>query len=204
MKIFKELSNAISKISKGSNNCAMPQYVIDEINRGGLPVINVNILNLLEDEFCCYADYASTYKDTTKVAGYTGKNAGFNVRIAKGLSYRTGGSGGQAIRNTQRTTYNGMLLLTNKRIIFASNGISFDKPINKISSIIPTNNGLVFQIGQKTYEIQVESANLFNRALTTLKNNPNCKIGDKINSICPNCGMKVNGNYCSNCGSKID
>lgn len=177
--IVKEISNAIANLT---NKSAMPQYVIDEIKNGGLPVINVDILNLLENEFCCYVDYATTYKDVTKVVGYSGNNAGFSIRIAKGLSYRSGASGGNVIRNTERTTYNGFLLLTNKRIIFTSKGISFDKPISKLSSIIATKNELIFQFGQKTYEIQVASANVFKCALNTLKNNPNCKIDDTINS----------------------
>ncbi|MDD6807925.1 MAG: hypothetical protein PUD72_05725 [Oscillospiraceae bacterium] len=141
------VSTSVKNSIKG---CAMPQIVIDEINRGGLPNIQIDILNLTNDEFCCYVDYASTYKDKTKVVGYTGKNAGISIRIAKGLSYRTGGSGNQAIRNTERTTYNGYLILTNKRVIFTSPGVSFDKPINKISSIVNVNNGMMFQIGQKS------------------------------------------------------
>lgn len=205
MGILKSLTNAVTTSVKNSiRGCAMPQIVIEEINRGGLPNIQLDILNLGADEFCCYVDYASTYKDKTKVVGYTGKSAGVSVRIAKGLSYRTGGTGSQAIRNTERTTYNGYLILTNKRIIFTSPGVSFDKPINKVSSIVNISNGLVFQIGQKSYEIQVATAYLFNRALNTLKSNPNAKLGDALKRKCPNCGMIVSGSFCSNCGTKIN
>jgi hypothetical protein len=45
-----------SSVKNGIRGCAMPQIVIDEINRGGLPYIQIDILNLGTDEFCCYVD----------------------------------------------------------------------------------------------------------------------------------------------------
>lgn len=182
----------------------LPQNVIDEINRGGLPNIHISNINLGKDEFCCYADMANIVKSKEKTVGYKGVSGGFNIRISKGLSYRTGRTAGTPIKETMNTTYNGYLILTNKRIVFLSNGAGFDKNINKITAITPYQGGINFQIGQKNYEINVKTSQVFMKALETIKEYPDVKIGDTIATKCPKCGVKADGKYCQNCGTKLD
>lgn len=144
------------------NNLAM-------IRNGKLPIIYGTSLNLANDENCCYVDSASTFQDKTITTGYTGKHSGMSFRI-KGISYHTGGSGSKAIRETIRTTYNGTLYLTTKRIIYSSLKESFDKPIEKITSIQELKNGLLIQIGSNTYTIIVKTHHEFITALNLIKN----------------------------------
>lgn len=148
----------------------MPKEAIKQINDGEIPKINISNLILKEDEFCCYVDNAETYRDKTITTGYTRKGAGVSVRVAKGLNYHTGGGGSQAIRETQRTTYSGILYLTNKRVIFTSQKDSFDKDINKLTSVTETKNGLVIQIGSDMYEIITKSHSLFMSVFNNVRN----------------------------------
>ena len=148
----------------------MPKEVIKQIKNGEIPKINISNLILKEDEFCCYVDNAETYRDKTITTGYTRKGAGVSVRVGKGLSYHTGGGGSQAIRETQRTTYSGILYLTNKRVIFTSQKDSFDKDINKLTSVTETKNGLVIQIGSDMYEIITKSHSLFMSVFNNVRN----------------------------------
>lgn len=139
----------------------MSYDVIRQINNGDLPCINTPNLNLEENDFCCYMDKGYTFKDKTITTGYTGKSNGVSIRIAKGISYRTGASGSKAIRETQRTKYFGTLYLTTKRLIYSSQNVSFDKPHEKITSIQEAKDGLIIQIGSNTYEIVIETHSEF-------------------------------------------
>ena len=148
----------------------MPKEAIKQIKDGEIPKINISNLILKEDEYCCYVDNAETYRDKTITTGYTRKGAGVSFRVTKDLSYHTGGGGSQAIRETQRTTYSGILYLTNKRVIFTSQKDSFDKDINKLTSVTETRNGLVIQIGSDMYEIITKSHSLFISVFNNVRN----------------------------------
>ena len=148
----------------------MPKEAIKQIKDGEIPKINISNLILKEDEYCCYVDNAETYRDKTITTGYTRKGAGVSFRVTKDLSYHTGGGGSQAIRETQRTTYSGILYLTNKRVIFTSQKDSFDKDINKLTSVTETKNGIVVQIGSDMYEIITKSHSLFMSVFNNVRN----------------------------------
>ena len=163
--IIKVLTYNSSSIS-GS---LMNSETISLINEGKLPNIEVNNLNLSAEESCCYVDKAYTFKDKTVTTGYTGRSNGVSIRIAKGLSYRTGGGNSQAIRQTQRTTYNGILYITTKRVIFTSQDESFDKTFDKITSIQEAKDGLFIQIGSHTYSIITKTHSQFIKVFNLVK-----------------------------------
>lgn len=142
---------------------------IKTINEGKIPNIQGTNLNLSNGETCCYMDKAYTFKDKTITTGYTGRNSGVSIRIAKGLSYRTGGGNSQAIREIQRTTYNGILYLTTKRIIYTSQNESFDKTFDKITSIQEAKDGLIIQIGSNTYSIVTNTHSEFMKVFNLIK-----------------------------------
>lgn len=146
------------------------------INDGKIPNIQGTNLNLTSGETCCYMDKAYTFKDKTITTGYTGKTGGFSIRIAKGLSYRTGGVGSKAIRETERTTYHGILYITSKRVIFTSGDESFDKPFDKITSIQESNDGVNIQIGSHLYSITVGTHSEFMKVFNLVKNSTKGEI----------------------------
>lgn len=141
-----------------------------DITEDNLPNIQGTNLNLLAGETCCYMDRAYTFKEKTVTAGYTGGGNGFSVRIAKGLSYHVGGSGSKAIRETQRTTYNGILYITTRRIIYTSQDKSFDKTFDKITSVQEARDGLIIQIGSNTYSIVTKTHSKFMKIFNIVKN----------------------------------
>lgn len=148
---------------------------IKVINDGKLPNIQGTNLNLANGETCCYMDKGYTFQDKTITTGYTGKRSGASFRIAKGISYHTGGSASKAIRETQRTTYNGILYMTTKRIIYSSQKESFDKTFDKITSIQEVGDGLIIQIGSNTYSIVIKTHNEFMKVYNLLKEIENAK-----------------------------
>lgn len=143
--------------SSGNLSSALPREAKEKIYNNQLPRIEVKNLILKNGEYCCYIDKAYTYEDKTRVEGYSGRNSGFSIRIMKGLTYRTGGGKGKAIRSTYREINNGYLYVTNKRIVFTAPKLSFDIEFDKISSIMEAKDGVIIQKGSKSYCIIVKS-----------------------------------------------
>lgn len=160
---------ALGKESYIKRKSIMNSSDLTLIRNGELPIIYGTPLNLSNDETCCYVDSAYTFKDKILTTGYTGKSRGMSIKLMDGLTYHTGGSGSQAIREKQRTTYYGFLYLTNKRVVYTSEKDSFDKPIEKITSIQEAKDGLVIQVGSNTYSIIVKTHKEFIQALNIVK-----------------------------------
>ena len=164
--IIKEL------IGKNTNSKSlMSTETLNMIKNGQLPTIIGTNINLANDEVCHYADIGYTFKDKTITTGYTGKSSGISIRLAKGLTYRTGGSGGKAIREKQRTTYTGTLYITNKRVIYSSTNECFDKTFDKITSVTEVNDGIILQIGSTSYSIILNTHTEFVKIFNMVKNN---------------------------------
>lgn len=164
--------DVIKCIPKGISNVSdslMGKEGIELIRSGRIPNIQGTNLNLETEEVCCYMDKAYTFVDKTITTGYSGKRNGISFRVAKGISYHTGASGSKAIRETQRTTYNGILYMTTKRIIFSSEKDSFDKPFDKITSIQEAKDGLIIQIGSNNYSIITKTHSEFMKLFYLLK-----------------------------------
>lgn len=165
--IFKEIFGK----NNSNEKSLMSKEIIEKINNGQLPEVTIiNGINLADEEICHYADTAYTFKDKTVTTGYTGKNSGVSIRIMKGLTYRTGGSRGKAIRETQRTMYKGILFITSKRVIYSSTNVSFDKHFDKITSLMETKDGVLIQIGSNTYSIIVPTHSEFVKVFNMVKN----------------------------------
>lgn len=124
----------------------------------GFPIVNYNCFFPHRGEVVIYAVPSATFKDKEQVAGYTGTSAGASVRVAKGVTVRTGRSGGQPIRNTVRKCNIGDLIVTNKRVVFIGKDDSFDFALDKITAIKPlSKETFIIQSGRNSKNIFVDS-----------------------------------------------
>ncbi|MBR3888829.1 MAG: hypothetical protein IKJ32_07005 [Clostridia bacterium] len=109
------------------------------------------------NEIIIYVAPAKIFKDKEKVTGHTGNSAGASIRVAKGVSIRTGASGGKAIREIIRERFDGDLIITNKRILFIGKDEHFEFNINKISVIKTLNEtSFLIQSGKTSKNIEVD------------------------------------------------
>lgn len=77
---------------------------------------------------------------------YKGRNRGFNIRICKGVYYRTGGFKGTPIETTYMHKVGiGMVCLTTKHLYFSSPEKSIKIPYDKILSVETYSNGVGIQ-----------------------------------------------------------
>ncbi|HCT64208.1 MAG TPA: hypothetical protein DIC60_02875 [Lachnospiraceae bacterium] len=125
----------------------------------GFPSINYRGFFAQPREVIIYVAPAQTFTDKNMVVGYTGKSAGVNVRVAKGISVRTGSMGGKPIRNNVRNYNDGDLIITNKRILFVGKDDSFEYRVDKISATkIIDKTSFIIQSGRASKNIQMNAA----------------------------------------------
>ena len=125
----------------------------------GLPLVSYMGFHPQVDEVLIYAAPAATFKDKEQIVGYSGKSTGVSVRVAKGVTIRTGSTGSNAVRATTRQSYMGDLLITNKRIIFVGKDDSFEFYVDKISTVkLLSKNSFVVQAGRSSKNLWLDSA----------------------------------------------
>jgi hypothetical protein len=125
----------------------------------GFPSISYNGFFPETGEILIYVAPAQTFSDKEKVVGYTGKSSGVSVRVAKGVSLRTGGSGGKAIRNNVRMFNQGDLIITNKRVLFIGKDDRFEFLANKISATkLLDRTSFVIQSGKSSKNVALDES----------------------------------------------
>lgn len=126
------------------------------LQEGKLPIVPNSPVMLQNNEQCHYSKPVTLYIAKTRVTGYSSGSSSVSVRLAKGVSYRTGGSKGAPIRENVMESHKGTLSITNKRIIFSSVQNSFDKELSVISSINPLDDGFILQFSSNSYTIETK------------------------------------------------
>lgn len=127
---------------------------------GSLPIVIDTSVILRSGELCHFSQSATRLIPKNKVVGYTSGSTGMSVRVAKGVTVRTGGSKGEQIRENVLEEYSGRLIITNKRIIFSSLNNGFEKNIAALSMVTPADDGLVIQFGSQSFMIETKNAKI--------------------------------------------
>lgn len=135
-----------------------------------LPIVLNSPVFLQKGEQCHYSKPITLYISKTKVTGYSGASSSVSVRLAKGVTYRTGGSKGAPIRENVMEPHKGTLSITSNRIIFSSLQNSFDKKISAISSVFPADDGLMIQISSANYAVETKDAKKIIQILNLIMN----------------------------------
>lgn len=123
-----------------------------------LPVITPSGLILKPDELCHYQGAAHTEKTSSRIAGYTTQHVGGSVRIAKGMSIRSGGNQRRAVRETLTETSNGILYVTNKRLVFIATKNAFDKSLTALSAYVPNQGHITLLFGNQSFDLITSDA----------------------------------------------
>ena len=145
-----------------------------------LIVSNPNI-SLLENELCYYMHHAAAYYEKNVVTGSVGKGAGISIRIAKGVSVRTGNGKSQVVRETVGESYGGTLYITNFRIILLTPKYGFDLHIASISQIQYKTDGLQIYHGSKCYQVLTNDVNSIQTIIEFLNEQSVFEVEKKIN-----------------------
>lgn len=138
----------------------LPAIATDEIKQGRLPHINTDKLFLKRGEICHYADRAVLMVEK-KNKIYKTKNMGRSVPgLIKGNRVHFGRSVTTSEEEVETEEYPGFLYITNKRIIFTSKTMGFDKQYRYLSAVKPYSNGIELQYGATIYCLVVPDGNI--------------------------------------------
>lgn len=125
--------------------------VLNEILNGKVPTQRFSIAGGLpfmlgKDEAPVWIFRNVTLHEQKTIRQTVGRHRGFNIRVAKGVYYRTGGFKGTPVETTSMQKVGiGMVCLTTKNIYFSSPEKSLKIPYEKIISINTYSNGIDLQ-----------------------------------------------------------
>lgn len=133
----------------------LPDIVKNEIMNGRLPHINADKLFLKRGEICHYADQALLVVEKTKKVVHSRSHGTSAPGLFKGNRHHWGGTTSKVEERIETEEHKGILYITNKRIIFTSQNVGFDKQYRYLSSVKPYANALELQYGSKIYALFV-------------------------------------------------
>lgn len=98
--------------------------------------------------------YAAVLAELMEVqtVGYSGNTTGLSVRIAKGVTVRTGGIRGKAVKGMVSAA-SGELVITDSRVVFSGDRKSFAIPLTQLLSATNYSDGFGFSDNKKTYTL---------------------------------------------------
>ena len=138
----------------------LTQEELQTIQDGNLPEITDVPVILGTGEVAHYFAPARRYITKTKAVGRTGGRGGVSVRVAKGVTVHTGRSAGQTIYDDVTDTFNGSIVLTNRRLIFVAERNGFDVKLSSISAIVP-GTLIMIQSGSKSFMMEIAQPEYF-------------------------------------------
>lgn len=125
--------------------------VLNEILNGRVPTQRFSVAGGLpfmlgRDESPVWVYRNITLHEQKTIRQTVGKHNGFNIRLARGIYYRTGGFKGTPVETTSmQKVGTGMVCLTTKNLYFSSPEKSLKIPYDKIISINTYSNGIDLQ-----------------------------------------------------------
>lgn len=162
-------SNLFGGSSQADENipAIMPPGAVDQICRGILPTMNTNQLMLATGEICHFSERAIRVTEK-KSKHYEGGSNGVSIRIAKGVTYRTGRHKGVPIEDISYIKTKGLLYITNKRIVFVSDGQAFEKKFKALTACVPYSNAIKLQFGNTTITLMLPDGNAANMVISMI------------------------------------
>lgn len=147
------------------NGTFMTEQDLQQIQAGGLPALSGVPVVLTEGEVAHFFAPARRAVTKKKAVGRTGKSGGVSVRVAKGVSVRSGGGASRTVYNDVTDFFDGQVVLTNRRIVFLAKQGGFDCKLTAISAITPEGDRIMVQAGKDAYRLSVPQQGHFMKVL---------------------------------------
>lgn len=151
--------------AKDAARAYMSDQDLQTIQAGGLPSLAGVPVVLGDGETACFFAPARRYITKKKAVGRTGSHGGVSVRVAKGVSVRSGGGASQTVYDDVTDAFPGQVVLTNRRVVFLATQNGFECGLDTISAIAPEGGRVLIQAGAKTYRLAVADQGSFTKAL---------------------------------------
>lgn len=145
----------------------VPQRVSNEILSGTLPKFSPATLMLGKNETCHFMDKAAVSVLKTEKL-YQNRNTSGSYRLTKKIRIHTGGGTTRPVEQSWYEFKEGVVFVTNERIVFVSPENGFEKKIKNLTAIIPYSDAIAMQFDDKTITLVVPQPQLMAKVLKML------------------------------------
>ena len=137
----------------------VPQRISNEIMTGQLPKFNPSTIMLAKNETCHFMDKAALVVKKTEKS-YQSRRHGSSYRVTKGFTLYSSNGSTKPIVQEWYEYKEGVIFVTNQRIIFVAPENGFEKKIKNLSAVIPYTDAVSLQFGSRTLTVMMPDSRL--------------------------------------------
>lgn len=137
----------------------VPQKVSNEIMTGQLPTFRPSTLLLEQNETCHFMDKCAIVIKK-KEKSYHTKRHGGGYKLTKNYTMYSSGGTTRPLEQEWYEYKEGIVFVTNKRIIFVEPENGFEKKIKSLSAVVPYTDAISLQFGNQTITLMMQQAQL--------------------------------------------
>ncbi len=137
----------------------VPQRISNEIVSGTLPTFNPSTIMLGKNETCHFMDRAALAVQKTEKE-YRSRRNGSSFRVTKNFTIHSGGSTTKPVEQSWYEFKEGVIFVTNERIIFVAPENGFEKKIKNLTAVIPYSDAIALQFGSQTITVMLPQSQL--------------------------------------------
>lgn len=137
----------------------VPLRISNEIMSGKLPTFNPSTVMLGKNESCHFMDRAALAVQRTEKE-YKTRRSGGSYRVTKNFTVHSGGSTTKPVNQSWYEFKEGVIFVTNERIIFVAPENGFEKKIKNLTAVIPYSDAVALQFGDQTITVMLPQSRL--------------------------------------------
>jgi hypothetical protein len=142
----------------------VPQRISNEIMSGQLPKFNPSTIMLGKNETCHFMDRAALVVKQ-KERSYASHRRGSSYKVTKNWTMHSTRGNVKPIEQEWYEFKEGVVFVTNERIIFVAPEHGFEKKIKNLSAVVPYNDAITLQFGSQMINIMMPQAQLMVKVL---------------------------------------
>ncbi len=140
-------------------NSLVPQRISNEIMTGQLPKFNPSTIMLGKNETCHFMDKAAlAIKKKEKT--YRTHRTGSSYRVTKNWTVHSTNGRARPVEQEWYEFKEGVVFVTNERIIFVAPENGFEKKVKNLTAVIPYSDAIALQFGSQTINLMMPQSQL--------------------------------------------
>lgn len=137
----------------------VPQRISNEIMTGQLPKFNPSTIMLAKNETCHFMDRAALAVKQ-KERSYSSRRSGSSYKVTKNWTMHKTYGTTKPIEQEWFEFKEGVVFVTNQRIIFVAPEHGFEKKIKNLTAVIPYTDAVALQFGSQTINLMMPQSQL--------------------------------------------
>lgn len=137
----------------------VPQRILNEIMTGQLPKFNPSTIMLGKNETCHFMDKAALAVKQ-KERSYATHRSGSSYKVTKNWTMHSSNGRAKPIDQEWFEFKEGVVFVTNERIIFVAPEHGFEKKVKNLTAVIPYTDVIALQFGSQTINLMMPQSQL--------------------------------------------